>query len=159
MALFRIDQESPLPTREVWRRLTAWERHGDVVPLTRVVVRTPQPTGEGTVFVARTGLGRRIGFDDVMEVVVWRPPGPDGAGVCRLEKRGSFVTGWAEIEVSPRPGAAGSLIAWREDLRVRWMPAFCDGALRPAARWMFGRAVTRLLASPPPRPDGDPPGV
>ncbi|TGB08647.1 SRPBCC family protein [Streptomyces sp. MZ04] len=153
MALFRIDQESSLPSRDVWRRLTAWERHGDVVPLTRVVVRTPQPTGEGTVFVAHTGLGRRIGFDDVMEVVVWHPPGsPDGAGLCRLEKRGSFVTGWAEIEVSPRAGGTGSLITWREDLRVRWLPAVCDGALRVAARWMFGRAVEALLKSPPPRP-------
>ncbi|GAA3096762.1 SRPBCC family protein [Streptomyces rectiviolaceus] len=149
MALFRIDRQSSLPAGEAWRRLTAWERHADVVPLTRVTVRTPPPSGEGTVFVARTGLGP-AGFDDVMEVVTWRPAA-EGGGLCRLEKRGSFVTGWAEIEVSSRAGA-GSTVAWREDLRVRWLPRVFDGMLVAAARWMFGRAVDGLLSSPPPRP-------
>ncbi|MWA14414.1 SRPBCC family protein [Streptomyces sp. BA2] len=150
MALFRIDRESSLPAGEVWRRLTAWERHADVVPLTRVTVRTPPPSGEGTVFVARSGLGP-VGFDDVMEVVTWRPA-VEGGGLCRLEKRGSFVTGWAEIEVSPRAGAGGSTIVWREDLRVRWLPRVFDGVLVAAARRMFGRAVDGLLSSPTPRP-------
>lgn len=149
MALFRIDRESSLPADEVWRRLTAWERHADVVPLTRVSVRTPPPSGEGTVFVARSGIGP-VGFDDVMEVVTWRPAA-GGGGLCRLEKRGSFVTGWAEIEVSPLAGA-GSAVAWREDLRVRWLPKVFDGVLVRAARWMFGRAVDGLVSSPPPRP-------
>lgn len=149
MALFRIDRESSLPADEVWRRLTAWERHADVVPLTRVSVRTPPPSGEGTVFVARSGIGP-VGFDDVMEVVTWRPAA-GGGGLCRLEKRGSFVTGWAEIEVSPR-AEAGSLITWREDLRVRWLPRVFDGVLVRAAQWMFGRAVDGLVSSPPPRP-------
>jgi hypothetical protein len=152
VALFRVDRESSLPADEVWRRLTVWERHADVVPLTRIHVRTPPPSGEGTVFVARSGLGP-VGFDDVMEIVSWRPAGADG-GLCRLEKRGSFVTGWAEIEVSPGAGAAGSgsgaTVAWREDLRVRWLPRVFDGVLASAARWMFGRAVDRLLSSPPP---------
>src|SRR3712207_7122146 len=59
---------------EAWRRLTAWPRHGEAVPLTRVTVTTPPPTGEGTMVVARTGLGT-LSFDDPMEVTVWRPPG------------------------------------------------------------------------------------
>ncbi|MFI6088613.1 SRPBCC family protein [Streptomyces sp. NPDC051218] len=150
MALFRIDRESSLPAAEVWRRLTTWERHADVVPLTRITVRTPPPSGEGTVFVARSGLGP-VGFDDVMEVVTWRPAA-EGGGMCRLEKRGSFVTGWAEIEVSARPGTAGSAVVWREELRVRWLPRAFDGVLRAAARRMFGRAVDGLLTAPPPRP-------
>ncbi|MFG2497954.1 SRPBCC family protein [Streptomyces sp. NPDC048441] len=149
MALFRIDRESSLPAAEAWRRLTAWERHASVVPLTRVSVRTPPPSGEGTVFVARTGVGP-VGFDDVMEVVTWRPPGGAGGGLCRLEKRGAFVTGWAEIEVTPRAGSSGSTVAWREDLRVRGLPGVFDGVLGAAARWMFGRAVDGLLSSPPP---------
>ncbi|MGW7269852.1 SRPBCC family protein [Streptomyces sp. NPDC054864] len=150
MALFRIDRDSSLPAAEVWRRLTTWERHADVVPLTRITVRTPPPSGEGTVFVARSGLGP-VGFDDVMEVVTWRPAA-EGGGMCRLEKRGSFVTGWAEIEVSARPETAGSAVVWREELRVRWLPRAFDGVLRAAARRMFGRAVDGLLTSPPPRP-------
>ncbi|MGW6025460.1 SRPBCC family protein [Streptomyces sp. NPDC055099] len=150
MALFRIDRESSLPADDVWRRLTTWERHADVVPLTRIVVRTPPPHGEGTVFVARSGLGP-VGFDDVMEVVTWRPA-EAGGGVCRLEKRGSFVTGWAQIEVSPRTGTSGSKVVWREELRVRWLPGVFDRVLAAAGRRMFGRAVDGLLSAPPPRP-------
>ena len=149
MALFRIDRESSLPADEVWRRLTMWERHADVVPLTWIHVRTPPPSGEGTVFVARSGIGP-VGFDDVMEVVTWRPAA-EGGGLCRLEKRGSFVTGWAEIEVSSRAGS-GSTVVWREDLRVRWLPGIFDGVLVGAGRWMFGRAVDGLLSTPPPSP-------
>ncbi|MGW6062162.1 SRPBCC family protein [Streptomyces sp. NPDC055189] len=150
MALFRIDRESSLPADEAWRRLTTWERHADVVPLTRVYVQTPPPGGEGTVFVARSGIGP-VGFNDVMEVVTWRPAAEGGGGMCRLEKRGSFVTGWAEIEVLPRP-ESGSTVVWREDLSVRWLPRVFDGVLLAAARRMFGRAVDRLLAYPPQRP-------
>ncbi|MFK4070776.1 SRPBCC family protein [Streptomyces sp. NPDC029674] len=144
MAIFQITRDTPLSAAETWRRLTTWERHADVVPLTRITVRTPPPTHAGTVFVARSALGP-AGFDDVMEVVDWSPPKGTSAGRCRLEKRGSFMTGWAEIEVYP--GAGGSAVVWREDLRVRWLPALCDGTLSAVSRRVFGRAVDGLLAS------------
>lgn len=134
MAVFRVVRHTPLSPAETWRRLTDWPRHGDVVPLTRVTVRTAPPGGRGTVFVARTGVGR-LGFDDVMEVVAWEPPVR-----CRLEKRGAVVRGWAEISVVPEGG--GARVVWCEELRARWVP---DAALGPAGRWMFGRAVEGLL--------------
>ncbi|MGV9877733.1 SRPBCC family protein [Streptomyces sp. NPDC003006] len=146
MAHFAFAGETSLPAAEAWRRLTAWERHGEVVPLTRVTVRTAPPTRVGTVFVARSGLGP-LGFDDVMEVVDWRPPEGTAPGRCRLEKRGTAIAGWAEIEVSPGP--AGSRIAWREELRPRLMPTLLDGLLSAAARRMFTRVVNRLLSSAP----------
>ncbi|MEV0253624.1 SRPBCC family protein [Streptomyces sp. NPDC050732] len=142
MAIFQITRDTPLPAADTWRRLTAWERHADVVPLTRITVRTPPPTHAGTVFVARSALGP-VGFDDVMEVVEWCPPDGTAAGRCRLEKRGTFMTGWAEIEVYPTAG--GSAVVWREDLRVRWLPALCDGVLSSVSRRVFGRAVDGLL--------------
>ncbi|MEV7339431.1 SRPBCC family protein [Streptomyces sp. NPDC093544] len=143
MALFLLERVSPYPVDQSWRRLTDWPRHADVVPLTRVTVITPPPTHEGTVFVARSGLGP-VAFDDPMEVVVWQPPEGDVPGMCRLVKRGSFVTGWAEIEVHPE-GGGGSRVVWREEIRVRWLPGFLDGGLAWAGRWMFGRAVEGLL--------------
>ncbi|MFF2501848.1 SRPBCC family protein [Streptomyces sp. NPDC058067] len=142
MALFRITRESPLSPAEAWRRLTDWERHGDVVPLTRVRLATPPPTGEGTVFVPRTGVGR-FAFDDPMEVVAWEPPHGATAGRCRLEKRGTFVTGWAEIEVAPH--GAGSRIVWQEEIHVRPLPGRCDPLLARAGRLMFARTVNGLL--------------
>ncbi|MBT3152179.1 SRPBCC family protein [Streptomyces sp. CHD11] len=143
MATFQLQRTAPLPLDEAWRRLTTWPRHGDVVPLTRVTVTTPPPTGEGTVFVARTGLGP-LSFDDPMEVTVWQPPAGDTPGFCRLEKRGRVVTGWAEIEVRPGPGG-GARVVWREEIRVRFLPASGEAVLARAGRRMFGRAVNRLL--------------
>ncbi|EFL38232.1 hypothetical protein [Streptomyces griseoflavus] len=143
MALFQLRRTAPLPLDEAWRRLTTWPRHGAVVPMTRVRVTTPPPTGEGTVFVARTGLGP-LAFDDPMEVTVWRPPADGSPGFCRLEKRGRFVTGWAEIEVRPGPGGRTHVV-WREDIRVRFLPPFGDAALSRAGRLVFGSAVNQLL--------------
>ncbi|MFD8573109.1 SRPBCC family protein [Streptomyces sp. NPDC059639] len=139
-AQIRIVRDTSLSPAEAWLRLTDWERHGDVVPLTRITVTTPPPTAAGTVFVARTGAGGRLGFDDPMEVVVWQPPRR-----CRLEKRGRFVTGWAEFEVRALGGGGGSRVEWREELAVRWVPRAADPVLRIAGRWMFGRAVDGLL--------------
>ncbi|MCT9006093.1 SRPBCC family protein [Streptomyces rhizosphaerihabitans] len=146
MVLFVLERVSRHSVAESWQRLTDWPRHADVVPLTRVSVRTSPPTREGTVFVARSGLGP-LAFDDPMEVVAWRPPCDGGPGTCRLVKRGTFVTGWAEFEVHPADGDShgGSRVIWREDLSVRGLPGFTDRPLGWSARWMFGRAMDGLL--------------
>ncbi|GGR89480.1 hypothetical protein GCM10010252_30470 [Streptomyces aureoverticillatus] len=145
MALFRVERATPLAPDEAWRRLTDWERHGRAVPLTRVTVSGTPPYGEGTVLTARSGVGP-LAFDDPMEVTVWQPPEADGRrGLCRLVKRGSVVTGWAEIEVHAR--GRGSQVIWHEELRVRGLPRFVDPLLARAASWLFGREARALLAS------------
>ncbi|BCM70354.1 MULTISPECIES: Immediate-early protein 2 [Streptomyces] len=143
MPTFSFARTAPLPLDETWRRLTDWPRHADAVPLTRIRVLTPAPTREGTRFVARSGFGP-LAVDDVMEVTVWRPPAAGEGGLCRLEKRGRVVLGWAEIEVGPGPGGR-TRVEWREELRVRYLPRAFDGILGAASRRMFGRAANRLL--------------
>ncbi|MFG2331613.1 SRPBCC family protein [Streptomyces sp. NPDC048604] len=143
MSVFRIERRTPLPPAETWRRLTDWPAHGAQVPLTRTRVLTPGPTAVGTRFTARTGLGRAA-FDDPMEVVRWEPPTADAPGVCRLEKRGRVVLGWAQIEVSPGVGG-GSHVVWREELRLRGLPRAADPLLGAAGRLLFGRALDGLL--------------
>ncbi|MGW2703152.1 SRPBCC family protein [Streptomyces sp. NPDC001340] len=143
MPFFSFERTVPLPLDEAWRRLTEWPRHGDVVPLTRITVVTPAPTREGTRFVARSGLGP-LSLNDPMEVTVWHPPVDDEPGLCRLEKRGRIVLGWAEIEVRPGPGGRARVV-WREELRVRFLPRFFDGVVQRTSRAVFGRAVNRLL--------------
>ncbi|WNI19539.1 SRPBCC family protein [Streptomyces sp. ITFR-21] len=144
MSPFVIERRTALPPAETWRRVTSWERHTATVPLTRITVDTPPPSGIGTVFTARTRVGP-LGFDDPMRVTVWEPPAGDaGAGRCRLEKTGRSVTGWAEIEVFP--DGAGSLVRWREELRVRRLPGALDAATAACGRLLFGRALDTLLA-------------
>ncbi|WP_030671932.1 SRPBCC family protein [Streptomyces sp. NRRL B-1347] len=143
MALFHIVRTTPLSPDEAWRRLTDWERHGQVMPLTRVTV-SGAAGGAGALLTARSGVGP-LAFDDLMEVVVWQPP-QGRRGACRLVKRGSFVTGWAEIEVGPDGVGGGSRVVWREELRVRWLPKVLDPVVARSASWLFGRAVDALLA-------------
>ncbi|WP_086747173.1 SRPBCC family protein [Streptomyces europaeiscabiei] len=145
MVLFLLERLPRLPADRAWQRLTDWPRHAEVVPLTHITVRTRHPTGEGTVFVARSGIGP-LAFDDPMEVTVWQPPEGRAGGKCRLVKHGSFVTGWAEIEVHPY-GDGVSRVVWREDLRVRGLPGLFDRPLGGLARRMFGRAMDGLLAT------------
>ncbi|PRH76004.1 Immediate-early protein 2 [Streptomyces solincola] len=151
MSLFRVTRRTPLPPAEVWRRLTDWPAHGAQVPLTRTRVLTPDPSGPGTRFTARTGVGP-LAFDDPMEVVRWKPPGegPDAAGVCRLRKHGRVVTGWAEFEVRAEPGG-GTLVVWTEEIGVRGVPRAAGPVLGGAGRFVFGRALDGLLAHRPGR--------
>ncbi|MEV3988414.1 SRPBCC family protein [Streptomyces sp. NPDC049837] len=146
MALFRIVRGAPMSAAEAWRRLTDWEAHAARVPLTRARAVSAGHARVGSRFTMRTGIGP-VGFDDPMEVVRWEPPEPGGtaAGVCRLEKRGRVVTGWAEIEV--REAVAGAVrVTWTEELRLRGLPRWCDPVLARAGRWIFGRALSGLLA-------------
>ncbi|GAA3717451.1 SRPBCC family protein [Streptomyces tremellae] len=142
MTAFRVVRTVPLAVDEAWRRMTDWPAHARRVPLTSMAVRTPGPTGVGTVVSARTALGP-AGFDDPMEVVVWEPPADGRAGRCRLEKRGRVVRGWAEIRVGAVDG--GARVAWTEDLRVAGLPRLFDGVTADAGRLMFGREVDHLL--------------
>ncbi|MFF8392711.1 SRPBCC family protein [Streptomyces sp. NPDC016172] len=146
MANILLERTVPLSLDEAWRRITQWPRHGEAVPLTAVRVEPPEPTREGTVVVARSGTGP-LGFDDPMEVTVWQPPEDGAVGMCRLEKRGRVVLGWAELEVRPGPGGRTRVI-WREEIRVRFLPSLFDGVVRRSSRYVFGRALNRLLRQP-----------
>lgn len=143
MSLFRVERRSGLPAEEAWRRLTDFRAHGRLVPLTRTRLLTHGPTGTGTRFVARTGIGR-FAFDDLMEVVAWEPPAPGRPGRCRLEKHGRVVLGHAVIEVYELRGG-GARAVWVEELRVRGVPGVFDPVLALAGRRLFGRAMDGLL--------------
>ncbi|MEU9860063.1 SRPBCC family protein [Streptomyces sp. NPDC047971] len=144
MSLFRVERSSALPVDEAWRRLTDFRAHGRLVPLTRTRLLSAGPTGAGSRFVARTGVGR-LAFDDPMEVVRWEPPESGRPGVCGLEKRGRVVLGRAVIEVYGAPGG-GSRAVWVEELRVRGVPRVLDPVLAFAGRRLFGRAMDGLLS-------------
>ncbi|MBE7188565.1 SRPBCC family protein [Jatrophihabitans endophyticus] len=143
MSAFTVVHDSPLPVDEAWVRLTDWPRHGDHVPFTVVEITTPPPTGVGTVFVARTGLGR-LGFDDVMEIVGWDEPAGGSAGRCRIEKRGRVMKGWAELTVEPL--GPGSRTTWREEAAPAHLPRIAQGLNDTSGKLVFGRVVRGLLS-------------
>ena len=124
-----IVREVPLSQQEAFSRLTDWQRHGDVVPLTTVRLTD-------TGFVARTAIGR-FGFDDPMDVVEWDPP-----RFCRLEKRGRVIRGWAEISVWPT--TSGSKIVWRELAHVTGVPGVLAGVERATGTALFRRLLDGL---------------
>jgi len=139
-ALVRRSIEVDGPADRVWDGVVDWPRHGAWVPLTTVAVLTPAATGVGARFVGRTALPgplRRIGFDDVMEVVAWEPPTTDRPGRCEVVKQGRVVRGSAWFEVHPR-GAGRSRVTWGEDVLV---PA----PLAPLVRAVAGAGLARVL--------------
>ncbi|QMU68451.1 SRPBCC family protein [Streptacidiphilus sp. P02-A3a] len=142
MAFFEITRSVPVGPQECWLRVTDWPRHSAFVPLTRVAAVGGGTTGIGSVVLARTAVGP-LGFDDPMEVVAWQPPTARAPGRVRLEKRGSLVLGWAEVEV--RADGAGSLVRWREEIRLRGLPSPLDAALATGGRRVFTRVVDGLL--------------
>ncbi|HET6878066.1 MAG TPA: SRPBCC family protein [Jatrophihabitans sp.] len=142
MSSFEVSRNSPLSPEQAWARLTDWQRHARYVPLTTMSVVKSSPDGVGTVFVARTGVGR-FGFDDPMEIVEWQPPSAGAGGRCRIEKRGRVMLGWAELRVEPHDG--GSRATWREDATPARLPAFARPASVASGRLLFGRVLRKLL--------------
>ncbi|MFJ7906746.1 SRPBCC family protein [Kitasatospora sp. NPDC096204] len=152
MARFVLTRRTPLPPAESWERLTAWPRHGDRVPFTRVSVVRGSGREVGDVVLARTALGP-LRFDDPMEIAELVVPGSGPApgsgpvagqdGLCRLVKRGRPVRGWAELRV--RAVGGGSAAVWTEELTVAGLPGLLDPVLARAGRVVFGRILDHLL--------------
>ncbi len=168
MARFVLTRLSPLPPADCWARLTAWPRHGDRVPFTRVSVVRGTGRQPGDVILARTALGP-LRFDDPMELVELVAPMH-----CLLAKRGRVVRGGAELriravgagtvgagsevgagtvgagsEVGAGTVGAGSEVVWAEELRITGLPRLFDPAVALAGRLVFGRVLDHLLATPP----------
>ncbi|MFJ6617659.1 SRPBCC family protein [Kitasatospora sp. NPDC091335] len=146
MARFVLTRRSPLPPAECWQRLTAWPRHGDRVPFTRVSVARGTGRETGDLVLARTVLGP-LRVDDPMEITELVAPGPGRDGRCLLVKRGRPVRGWAELRV--RAVGGGSAAVWTEELTVAGLPRPLDPLLDPvlarAGRLVFGRVLEHLL--------------
>lgn len=133
---------TPLTPDEAWARVTDWQAHGEMVPLTRVT-----PTADG--LCARTSLGP-LGFDDPMRIVGWRPPTSERAGECELLKTGRVFHGWALLTVTAHEG--GSQVRWQESARIgpRWFRALTGRVQDPLATVLFRRVLLGLLARPVP---------
>jgi polyketide cyclase/dehydrase/lipid transport protein len=149
---FTVTREVRAPARELWDLIVDWPRHGGWIPLTSMSVDERGGHGVGSTFVGRTQIGR-VGFDDRMTVVAWRPPEGDAVGRVRITHDGRVIGGSAEIEVRPVT-ATRCVASWWEDVEI--LPGLPAAAARAlglvtgpanvlAGRLLFGR-VLRLAA-------------
>jgi hypothetical protein len=144
MPRFEVTIDSPLPAPEAWRRILDLRAHGAVIPLTKVSGEALEAgrLAPGSRFVARTGLGP-IGFDDPMLVESCAAPTEHDAGVARIRKEGRTVTGRITLRVTPT--ATGSVVGWKQRIRVRGVPAVFDAAVARVAEAAYRRALEGLL--------------
>jgi hypothetical protein len=144
MARFEVTIDSPLPAPEAWRRVLDLRTHGAVIPLTTVSGEVLEPTRlrAGTRFVARTGLGP-IGFDDPMVIESYAPPTAHDPGIARIRKEGNVVTGRITLRVTP--SATGSVVGWRQRIRVRGVPDVFGPVVARLAEAAYRRALEELL--------------
>lgn len=130
-----------------WRTVTAWERHGEWVPLTHVTVASGTPQGVGQQFTAVTGIGG-VSFDDVMQVVEWCPPSHDQVGTCGVVKLGSAVRGTAGFTVTPT-GTATCDLMWFEDIQIgpKALSSLTTVLVRSIGRLGLARTVRAMARS------------
>lgn len=147
MSEFCTRVETEASPEQTWRRLWDLDRHTAVIPLTTVTAHPPATRlGPGVGFTGRTALGP-VGFDDVMRVVEWSPPSDEGGGRAVVDKVGRVVGG--RIEVTVAPLRQGSLVTWRQTVRLPWLPARLSWVEALAARVVapgYRRTIRTLLA-------------
>lgn len=120
-AEFVVRVEALWAPEQAWARVWDLGHHTRVIPLTTVESVPPAtPLDAGVEFCGRTGIGP-VGFDDPMRVVDWEPP-TTGEGRAAVVKTGSVIGG--RIEVTFAPGAGGgTLVSWRQQVEVPWLPS------------------------------------
>jgi uncharacterized protein YndB with AHSA1/START domain len=140
-----VDVEAPV--ERVWTTMTDWTAHGRWIPLTTVKVTSPRMDGVGAEFVGRTGIGP-LGVTDPMRVLEWRSPLAGGSGYVRVEKLGRVVLGWADFEVSERPGGSGSRVRWTEDVQVApvWLTRPVGRLIELGGRFGLLRSLRAMAA-------------
>jgi hypothetical protein len=120
-----------------WAVVTDWERQGEWMPLTSVVLDPGSGHGLGARLTARSGVGPAA-VTDPMVVDVWAPP-----TYCEVVHQGRVVTGRGVFRVEPL-GPDRSRFTWEEILDGRGARRLLDRAAGPATRLLLGVAVRRL---------------
>ncbi|MFE9429115.1 SRPBCC family protein [Kitasatospora sp. NPDC006697] len=145
MARFVLTRRSPLTAEACWARLTDWPRHGDRVPFTQVRVARGSGRRSGDAILARTRVGP-VAFDDPMEIVHLQAPAPGRDGLCRLQKHGRVVRGWAVLTVRAIPEQGGTEVTWTEEISIAGLPRAVDPLVAVSGRAVFGRVLAHLLS-------------
>ncbi|MBK9739766.1 MAG: SRPBCC family protein [Actinobacteria bacterium] len=134
---FTVIRDLPLPADVVFGELIDWKGHANWVPLTRVQVLSGDG-GQGTVFVATSGIGP-LALPDRMRVDELDPE----AMTVNITKVGPVLTGQVHLSVTSTSETT-SRLEWVEDIRVPGVPQFLAKPVAAAARKGFQTSITRM---------------
>ena len=118
---FELSRRFDVPVGELWDELIDWPAHGAWIPATTIEGDSGDPTAVGYTFTAWTGF-RPVALEDRMRVTrcVWDEAAQ--TGVCDVDKLGPVLGGGAGFTV--RADGAGSVLDWREEVTVPYLPGF-----------------------------------
>ena len=142
-----IDRHTRLAPEEAWAALTDFAGHGAVMPFTHVLCEPGSPNSPraGWRFIGRTRLGPFL-LEDPMRITHWDPPGAERVGEFRVRKVGRILAGYSVVRVGPT--GTGTTITWLQHLRLRVpLPPPGPWISDAITRWLYGRAIDRLLAT------------
>jgi hypothetical protein len=125
------------PAAETWAVVTDWERQGEWMPMTSVVLSSGSGSGVGARLTARSGVGPAA-FNDPMVVDVWEPP-----TCCEVVHQGRVVTGRGVFRVETL-GHDRSRFTWQEILDSRGPRRLLDRVAGPPTKLLLELAVRRL---------------
>jgi hypothetical protein len=135
---FSLEKELKLSSAEAWRRLIDWEGHGKWIPMTKVDV----DPNDRTRFVAWTGI-RPLVLEDRMHQLTENWDGTQGDS--RVAKLGPVLVGEAEFSVKPGSAPQTAIVAWREDVRVPYLPKFLSPLVGWAAKQAFAFSIKKMV--------------
>jgi Polyketide cyclase / dehydrase and lipid transport len=125
------------PADLTWQVVTDWERQGEWMPMTTVLVAAGSPTGLGATLSARSGKGL-ASFVDPMVVDVWQPPNR-----CEVKHLGRIVAGRGVFVVEAL-AVDRSRFTWQEVLDSEGARKVIDTIGRPPTRLLLVIALRRL---------------
>lgn len=131
---FEASRILPFSADAVYAELVDWVGHAEWVPLTRVEILKGDG-GEGTEFVATTGIGPAA-LPDRMRVDALDPV----SRTAQITKLGPLLTGSVTLSVTPVTEWTAR-VDWTEDIQVRGLPGLLSRPIGTAGRLGFERAL------------------
>ena len=135
--VFELEVEVPLSPQEAWNRLNDWPSHSKWVPLTRIDVDRNDPKK----FVAWSGI-RPLVLEDRMHQLTAEFNGTHGEST--VAKLGPILVGEARFAVRPGTNANSTVVSWREDVAVKWLPQFLVPITALMSKKMFANGVKKM---------------
>ncbi len=139
---FDVTRRLAAPVRQVWDELVDWPAHGAWIPATRVDSdHDGDPTAVGYTFTGWTGYGPLM-LEDRMRVTRCDWDEATNTGVCDVDKLGPVLGGGAGFTV--RPDGDGTVLEWREDVTVPYLPGFLSALAGKVGAFGFSMALRKF---------------